>query len=136
MTMINSTNGLPTGANGGCSTFEKTKKILDKTNAALKRVTPPIPNGGCSTNEISDQLGRELDANLKKIDQTVDKFIKTEEGIAKKEKIKKALMAGILISAATAVVVGTTADLIKSGKINKLVNGVKNLFSKKSSNVT
>lgn len=104
MTTIGSTNGLSTIPNGGCSTFEENKKAMDKADAVLK-----------------------------KVDQTVDKFIKTEEGIAKKEKIKKNLAAGILVAVGVAT---TTAILIKSGKIDKLVNGVKKLFSKKTLDVS
>ena len=64
---------------------------------------------------------------LKKIDETADKFIKTESGIAKKEKAKKNLAIGLL-GAIGLVTAGTM--LIKSGKVNKLVDSFKNLSHK------
>ena len=86
---------------------------------------PYIPNSGCSTFEVNQKMMDDTYAALKKVDETVDKFIKTEEGKAKKEKIKKNLAIGIL----GAVGIATTAVVLaKSGKPNKIIEPIKSFF--------
>jgi len=98
--------------------------MTQMTPAGLPNVKP---NSGCSTFEVNQKMMDDTKKALKKADETVDKFIKTEEGKAKKEKVKKNLAIGLLgtIGLATA---GTM--LIKSGKVNKLVDAFKSLSRK------
>lgn len=90
------------------------------------------PTSNCSTLEKNQEMYEKLAQSYKKADQAVDSFIKNDDGHAKKEKIKKGLAAGILAAVATATVASV---LIKSGKMNKLIDGVKDLFSKKNSKI-
>ena len=82
------------------------------------------PNSGCLTPEVSQQTANSLNNFVKKADETVDKFIKSEEGIAKKNSLKKKIAAGILAFCG----IGAIATYaIKTGKLNK----IKNLFTKR-----
>lgn len=86
------------------------------------------PNSGCLTPEINRQMADNTARIIKKADEAVDKFIKSDEGIEKKNSLKKKIGAGILAFAG----IGAAATwAIKSGKLNK----IKNLFTKKASNV-
>ena len=86
------------------------------------------PNSGCLTPEINRQMADNTARIIKKADEAVDKFIKSDEGIEKKNSLKKKIGAGILAFAG----IGAVATwAIKSGKLNK----IKNLFTKKASNV-
>ena len=101
---------------------------------------PHIPNSGCSTFEANQKMMDDTYAALKKVDETVDKFIKTEEGKAKKESLQKKLKLAFGAVAAGALAVG----LVRSGSINKmidaikdskLVNEIKDIFSKKMTEI-
>lgn len=101
---------------------------------------PYIPNSGCSTFEVNQKMMDDTYAALKKIDKTVDKFIKTDEGKAKKESLQKKLKLAFGAVAAGALAVG----LVRSGSINKmidaikdskLVNEIKDIFSKKMTEI-
>ncbi len=86
------------------------------------------PNSGCLTPEINRQMANNTANFIKKADEAVDKFIKSDEGIEKKNSLKKKIGAGILAFAG----IGAVATwAIKSGKLNK----IKNLFTKKAGNV-
>lgn len=89
---------------------------------------PYIPNSGCSTFEVNQKMMDDTYAALKKVDETVDKFIKTEEGKAKKESLQKKLKAIFLIGLADAMI---AFALLKSGKINKLTDTIMELSTKK-----
>lgn len=106
--------------------MKKGKKMI---NTAYIGTTP---NSGCLTNEVAqEQAGKFVNA-LKFADKTVDNFIKTDEGIAKKNKIKKDVGIGVL----SAVGVATAATLlVKSGKVDKLISGSKNVINNLMSSI-